>query len=202
MKTTIILLFIAFVQSSTFSQNYLYETGTSGFHISGQIGTSKSSTLLGISPGYTMNGKLTFGLTIGAENFSELDLNSTAIRPYLDLIPLKQGENNSPISLNLGVHYQYNSFPKISGLSVSTFGFSANLLHTIESGNSTLIVPSIGVGWDRSTLNLLGITSSENTIGVGLSTAAKINNFYVEPMVSFRKGGTQFGVSIGVVLGK
>lgn len=200
MKTTIILLFIAFVQSSTFSQNYLYETGTSGFHISGQLGASKSSTLLGISPGYSMNGKLTFGLTIGSENFSELDLNSTAIRPYLDLIPLKQGENNSPLSLNLGVHYQFNSFPKLPDLNVHSLGFTINLLHEFEMSKYNKIIPSLGLSWDRTTLNLLGIKESTNTIGLGVSTTAKLNNFYLQPLVSIYKGGTSYNLSLGFTI--
>lgn len=200
MKTTIILLFIAFVPSSTFSQNYLYETGTSGFHISGQLGASKSSTLLGISPGYTMNGKLTFGLTVGSENFSELDLNSTAIRPYLDLIPLKQGDNNSPISLNLGVHYQSNSFPKFTDLNIYTTGFGINILHEAELSEYNKIVPSIGVSWDRSTVNLLGVRASTNSLGINLSTVMKFNKVYLQPLVSFQKEIVQFVLAFGVLL--
>lgn len=202
MKPLFILLLIVFTGDYILSQNYLFDKGSSGFHIAGQLGASSGSTLLGIRPGYTFNGIVTLGLVLGSEHLSDVDLNSTAIRPYLDFMVLKQGENDAPVSVNLGTHYQHNSFPKLTGLSLSTFGISVNLLHSIEAGNSTLIVPSIGVAWDRSTLNLLGIKASENSIGVGLSMAAKFNNLYIEPGVSFRKGGTQFGVSIGVVFGK
>ncbi len=138
----------------------------------------------------------------GSEHLSDVDINSTAIRPYLDFMVLKQGENDAPVSVNLGTHYQHNLFPKVTGLTISNFGISTNLLHSIDSGNSALIVPSIGVGWDRSTLNILGITGSENTIGLGLSTSAKFSNLYVESRVSFKKGGTLFGVSIGEVFSK
>jgi len=201
MKTTIILLFIVFT-GELISQNYLYDKESSGFHIAGQLGASSGITLVGIRPGYTFGGIVTLGMVLGSEHISNVDINSTAIRPYIDYLVLKQGENDVPVSLKMGGHYQYNSFPKISGLSLSTFGFSVNLLHTFEAGKTTIFVPSIGVAWDRSTLNLLGITASENSIGVGLSTGAKFNNLYIEPIVSFRKGGTQFGVSIGVVFGK
>ena len=71
-----------------------------------------------------MNGKLTFGLTVGTENVTDFDLNSTSFRPYLDVMPLKQGENGSPATINLCVHYQYNTFPKLSDLSINTIGFS------------------------------------------------------------------------------
>lgn len=199
MKTTIILLSIVFT-GKLISQNYLYNKGSSGFHIAGQLGASSGSILLGIRPGYTFGGIVTLGMVLGSEHLSDVDINSTAIRPYIDYLVLKQGENDVPVSLNLWVHYQYNSFPKLTGLSINTIGFSLNILHTIEAGNSAIIVPSIGVAWDRSTLNLLGITASENSIGIGLSTAAKFNNLYIEPLVSLMKGGTQFGLSIGVIL--
>ena len=199
MKTTFILLLLV-VTGEPLSQNYLYEKGASGFHIAGQLGASSGSTLLGIRLGYTFNGIVTLGMVLGSEHLSEIDINSSAIRPYIDYLVLKQGENDVPVSLNMGGHYQYNSFPKISGLSLSTFGFSVNLLHTFEAGKTTIFVPSIGVAWDRSTLYLLGIRACENTFGIGLSTAAKFNNFYLEPLISFYKGSTQFNLSVGIII--
>ncbi len=199
MKTTFIFLIIAFIQGNIYSQNYLFESGSSGFHLAGQVGTSNSSTILAISPGYTMNGKLTFGLTIGTENVPDFDLNSTSFRPYLDVIPLKQGDNDSPISLNLGVHYQYNTFPKISDLSITTIGFSINALHEVELSRYNKIVPSIGLSWDRSTINLLGIKGSTNSLGINLSSAFKFNNMYVQPLISISKGSTLLTLSFGVI---
>ncbi len=199
MKTIFIFLIIASIHGSIYSQNYLFESGSSGFHIAGQVGTSRSSTILAISPGYTMNSKLTFGLTIGTENVSDLDLNSTIIRPYLDVMPLKQGENGSLASINLGVHYQYNSFPKFLDLSINTIGFSINVLHSIELSRYNQIIPSIGLSWDRSTLNLLGITGSTNNLGINLSSAFKFNTMYVQPFLSISKGGTILSLSFGVM---
>ncbi|MBK7371625.1 MAG: hypothetical protein IPJ09_09315 [Saprospiraceae bacterium] len=199
MKTTFIFLCIALIQGITYSQNYLFESGSSGFHIAGQIGTSKSSTILAISPGYTMNGKLTFGLTIGTENVTDFDLNSTSFRPYLDVMPLKQGDNGSPISLNLGVHYQYNTFPKLSDLFISTIGFSINGLHELGLNKYNKIVPSIGLSWDRSTINLLGIKASTNYLGINLSSAFRFNNLYIQPLLSISKGSTLLTLSFGVI---
>ena len=199
MKLLFILLGIAFIQGITYSQNYLFESGSSGFHIAGQVGTSRSSTIFAISPGYTMNGKLTFGLTVGTENVTDLDLNSTIIRPYLDVIPLKQGDNGSPVSLNLGVHYQYNTFPKLSDLFISTIGFSINALHDIELSRYNKFIPSIGLSWDRSTINLLGVKASTNSLGINLSSAFKFNNLYIQPLLSISKGSTFLSLSFGVI---
>lgn len=197
----ILILILVFIGKILLCQNYLYESDHSGFHIAGQLGSSSGSTLLGIRPGYTYNGKTTLGLVIGAEHLSDVGLNTTAIRPYIDYLVLKENDNDAPVSLNLGAHYQYNSFPKQSGLSLSTIGFSINLLKNIEAGN-TLLLPSIGVGWDHSTLNLFGITASDNTIGLGISMAAKFNQVYIEPLVSIKRGGAQFGLSVGLVFGE
>lgn len=199
MKTIFIFLIIASIQGNIHSQNYLFESGTSGFHIAGQVGTSKSSTILAISPGYTMNGKLTFGLTVGTENVTDYDLNSSSFRPYLDVMPLKQGDNDSPISLNLGVHYQYNTFPKLSDLFIRTIGFSINALHEVELSQYNKFIPSIGLSWDRSTINLLGIKGSTNSLGINLSSAFKFNNLYIQPLLSISKGSTFLSLSFGVI---
>ena len=199
MKTISIIVLIGLIQGTLFSQNYLFDSKSSGFHIAGILGASTGSTLLGIRPGYTFNGKLTTGLVVGSENITDLDLNSTAIRPYIDFLAIKQEENDVPVSLNLGIHYQHNSFPKVPGLNFNTFGFSLNVLHTIEISNAS-IVPSLGIGWDKTTVSLSGYSGNVNAVGFGISTAAKFNNLYLEPLVAFHKRSTQFNLSVGIML--
>lgn len=200
MKTILFIFLIGLFQGNLISQNYLFDSNSSGFHIAGLLGASTESTLLGIRPGYTFDGKLTLGLVVGSENISDLDLNSTAIRPYIDFLALKQGENDVPISLNLGIHYQHNSFPKVPGLIFNTFGFSLNVLHAFEVNQNTSIIPSLGIGWDKTTVSLSGYSGNVSTVSFGLSTAAKFNNFYLESLISFYKGGTQFNLSLGIIL--
>ena len=200
MKTILIIVFLGLTQINLISQNYLFGSKSSGLHIAGLLGSSRGSTILGIRPGYTFTGKLTMGLVVGSENISDLDLNTTVIRPYIDFLALKQGENDVPISLNLGIHYQHNSFTKVPGLIFNTFGFSLNVLHAFELNQNTNIIPSLGVGWDKKTVSLSGYSGNVNAVSFGLSTAAKFNNLYLEPLISFYKGGTQFGLSIGIIL--
>jgi hypothetical protein len=198
MKKSFIFILLTFTGCNVFAQNYLFEPNSSGFHIAGQVSTSSTSTILGIRPGYTFNGKITIGLVVGSENITDLNLNSTAIRPYLDFLALKQ-DRDIPLSLNLGVHYQYNSFPKIPGLTFNTIGFSVNALHSFDVGGNTQLIPGIGIGWDKTTVSLVGYSGNVSSIGFGLSTAVKFNNFYLEPLVSFQKGGTQITLSVGVI---
>jgi len=200
MKTILFIILIGITQANLISQNYLFDSNSSGFHFAGQLGTSSGSTLLGFRPGYTFNGKLTLGLVVGSENISDLDLNSTAIRPYIDFLAIKQGENDAPISLNLGIHYQHNSFPKIAGLTFNTFGFSLNVLHAFEVSQNSSIIPSLGIGWDKTTVSLSGYSGNVSVIGFEISTVLKLTNFYLEPQISFQKGRTQFSLSVGVVL--
>lgn len=102
MKTIFIIVFLGLTQFNLISQNYLFEPNSSGFHLAGLLGSSRGSTILGIRPGYTFNGNLTLGLVVGSENISDLDLNSAAIRPYIDFLAIKQGENNIPVSFEFG----------------------------------------------------------------------------------------------------
>ncbi|MEO5583163.1 MAG: hypothetical protein ABIR66_10755 [Saprospiraceae bacterium] len=199
MKTILIIILFGLTYRNLFSQNYLFESNASGFHLAGQLGSSKGSTLLGIGTGYTLNGKLTLGLVVGSENISDLNLNSTAIRPYMDFLAIKQGENESPVSLNIGIHYQHNSFPKIQGLNFKTYGFSMNVLHEFELDQNNSLIPSIGIGWVKTTVSLSGYSGNINSVGFGISTTAKLNNFYLEPSISFQKGGSQFSLSIGII---
>lgn len=63
------LLCIAAIYVS--AQNFLFEDGKSGPHIGGQIGFGKGSTILGLSPGFTWDGKVTLSLTGGHERNNE-----------------------------------------------------------------------------------------------------------------------------------
>lgn len=200
MKTILLIILIGLIQLNLYSQNYLFDSNSSGFHFAGLLGTSKGSTLLGFRPGYTFNGKLTLGLVVGSENITDLDLNSTAIRPYIDFLAFKQGENEVPISLNLGIHYQHNSFPRVPGLTFNTVGFSLNVLHSFEIAHRSSIIPSLGVGWDKTTVSLSGYSGNISAVSFGLSTAAKFNNLYIEPLISFYKGSVQFNLSVGIIL--
>ena len=108
MKNKLILLSLL-ISSSLFGQNYLFENNSSGFHIAGQISSYDGSTLLGVSPGYTSKGKLTFGITIGFEENDNLDGSSTGIKPYVSYLVIKQG-SEMPVSVGLNASYQYNTF--------------------------------------------------------------------------------------------
>src|SRR5690606_29546087 len=101
-----ILIALVAILSKAYTQGELFVNGQNGFHLSGQISTSKESTLIGAAPAYTMNGKFTFGLALGFEDFKGIDLSSTAIRPYIGFLALQQGVKDSPVNLSLGASYQ------------------------------------------------------------------------------------------------
>src|SRR5690554_3437551 len=82
-----------------YGQGDLFISDLNGFHLSGQISSTKESTLIGISPAYSMNDKFTFGLTLGFEESKSFDFSSTAIRPYIGFMALRQGVKESPINL-------------------------------------------------------------------------------------------------------
>lgn len=198
-KIVFFVLFV-FINKLT-SQNYLFNENESGFHVFGQFTSNEGSSLIGISPGYTFNGKLTMGLTLGFEEDNESDFSSNAIRPYIDYLVLKQ-DNNNPVSINLYGAYQHNNFPDFKDLKVNTVNLGLGIFHQLNLGTNFDLIPAGGVGWARSTANLWGASESESGINYGLSLTGKINKFYVTPGLSFSNGDTIFNLVLGVIFPK
>ena len=93
MKKLILLpLLSLFVFSNLNAQNYLFDKGQSGFSIAGLYATSEnngiSSSAYGINPMYTLNGKLTFGLSVSSNKIE--DSSGTEIAPSLSYVFLKK----------------------------------------------------------------------------------------------------------------
>lgn len=181
---------------SLYSQNILFDQGQSGFHASAQFTSHEGSTLFGVAPGYTSNGKLTFGITIGTE--SNDDLNSTVIKPFLSYLLVKQGENDMPISVSGDAGYQYNTFSDLD-LTAGTIGLDVGIHHRIEASEIVSIVPGGTVGWARTTYKLGNSTTSESGIIYGIQASVLINQFYFAPYLVFSTGDSIFSLVLGYV---
>ena len=197
MKNNLILL-ILFLSSSLLSQNILFENNSSGFHLAGQISSNNGSTLIGISPGFTSNGKLTIGVTLGLEENDNLEGSSTAIKPYLSYLVMKQG-NDNPISVALNASFQHNTFSEYDDLSANTVGLGAGLFHQIKAGKNFDIIPGAGVGWGRRTVKIFESSESDSAISYGLNVTAKIKKFYVTPSLTFSEGNSHFDLIFGII---
>lgn len=197
-----LLIAMIAVLGNVYSQGNLFFTGQNGFHLSGQITSSKESTLIGVAPAYSMNGKFTFGLGIGFEDSKYYDLSSTAISPFIGFLALQQGVKGSPINLSLGGKYQYNIFSDVDDFSINTIGLNVSLSHIIESSTNLKIAPIVGLGWSRSTAILYyspGFKDSTSISGVGFGFGLSfiINQMFITPVVNFSDGESQFTLLIG-----
>ena len=185
------------------SQNYLFDTNSSGFSVGGQLTSNNGSTLIAAIPSYTSNGKLTFGFGIGYESNDDLDLNSTAIKPSISYLVLKQGENNNPVSVGLNGSFQYNTFSDFDGLTGNTIGFGASLHHEINASETVKIIPGGAVGWNKITIRQDGNNIGDD-IGItyGILGTVAFNKFYVEPSLLFSEGNSVFVLSFGIIFPK
>lgn len=195
MKSLLTIALVLF-SISLFSQNILFDQGQSGFHASAQFTSHDGSTLFGLAPGYTSNGKLTFGILIGTE--SNDDINSTVVKPFLSYLLVKQGENDMPISVSADIGYQYNTFSDLD-LTAGTVGINAGIYHRIEASDIVAIIPGGTVGWSRTTFNLNNNTTSDSGITYGLQASVLINQFYFTPYLTFSSGDSIFSLLLGYI---
>lgn len=183
------------------AQNIFFNKDERGFGVAGQVSSSDGSTLLGLSPNYTLNGKLTFGLTLGFEENSSEDISSTAIRPYMSYLVLKQ-DNSNPISIAMNAAYQYNTFSDFDGLTANTILLGLGIFHKINAGNNFDLIPGGSVGWGRTSVKFQGLSEDESAISYGLSLSGKFNKFYVTPSLTFSQGNSRFDLLLGIIFPK
>lgn len=201
MKILILSLFLFVFSIELYSQNIFFKENESGFHAAAQFSSSDGSTLFAIIPGYTLNGKLTFGLGLGFEENSSADLSSTAIRPFISYLALKQG-NSNPVSVALNGGYQYNTFSDYDGLTAGSIRLGAGIFHQINVSNNFDLLPGGSVGWGRTTVKFQGLSESESAINYGLSLSGKFNKFYVTPSLTFSEGNSNFDLILGIIFPK
>lgn len=196
------LCFFLFLIDNSYGQGEYVLTNQSGFHLMGQIGSNKDATIIGVSPAYTANGEFTFGLTLGLTDYKDLDLSSTAIRPYFSFMALKQGKNNNPINLSIGAAYQHNIFSDIDDLTVNSVGINLAISHIIESSDNLKIGPLAGIGWQRSTViqkysQGFRDTYSESGLVFSVGASFMINQFFLTPVIGFHDGDSNFNLLFG-----
>lgn len=177
----------------------LFETGTSGFQLETQFSNNDGSTLIGILPSYTANGKVSFGIGIGFESNDVLDVNSTSVRPLISYLPIRQGENDMPISVAVTGSYQYNTFPDFD-FTGNSFGISMDIYHEIVASRNLKIFPAGSVGWSRTTFNSNTVLEDYTGIGYGLqATLLFARKFYVAPTLFLSEGDSNFVLTMGLL---
>ncbi len=200
MKKRLITLLLVLFSISSYAQNYLFEDGESGAHIFGQIGSFQGTTVLGIAPGYTWNGRTSFSVTAGRERNDDWDITVFDLKPYLSHMILKQNEDDMPISFALGAAYQYSFSPDDKDTKVHTYAFDGSIYHRLYLSENVSIIPSGMVGWGKTFVKETGYDSeSSSAVTYGVQASALFRNFHITPNVQFSRGNTIFNVLIGAI---
>ncbi|MFZ1561200.1 MAG: hypothetical protein WAT37_14810 [Saprospiraceae bacterium] len=202
MKILFISLVLYMCSIEIYSQSIFFKESESGFHISGQFASADGATILGILPGYTSKGKLTFGLGLVLEKNTGLDINIAGVRSFISYLAIKQNDNSSPVSVNLGAAWLYNSFSGFDRITANRLDIGAEIYHQITAGNNFVLIPGGSVGWSSSNVNYKRLSESKSGISYGLSLSGKFDKFYVTPSLSFSKGNSRFNLIFGIIFPK
>ena len=112
MKKIFIPLVFLTLLSHLNAQNYIFEEGQSGFSFAGSYVTSKydgvSSSSYGIHPRYTLNGKLTFGVSASSSELG--DSSGIAITPSLSYVFYKKTSYTGILNIGLSASYSFSEF--------------------------------------------------------------------------------------------
>jgi len=195
-----LLLFLTTSQS--FSQNYVMDLDSSGFHGSVQLRSGNFENTIAIQPGYTWNGVLTAGIDFGKGTDKIRKLSLNIVRPNLNYLIIKQDEEGLPISINLETAYQYNILPATSFNSRS-IQFGGTLYHEISIQDHSLgikLIPQAGM-LAVNTLSRNGIqTESAVEIVYNAGITVLWESVYFEPKFFVNDGNISYSLKVGYVL--
>lgn len=200
-KTIQMILLVFFIGSSSLcAQSIHFDEGQNGFSLFGQLASNNGSTLVGITPGYTFNGKLSLNLGVGSESFDGLNMSSTAIISNISYLVLKQDDHNNPVSVQIGSSYQYNTFSNVDNLNYGTSSLYAAVYHEINTSSDIRVIPGAAVGYSRSRVNFENVNlGSVSAVTYGLNVSVNINDFIIQPALLFRDGNSVFHLQLGYV---
>jgi len=213
----LLVLVLTFAPSAASAQVSVWlQKGVSGVGASAGVVHSDGDTGLQLQGGYSYQGFLDLGLTLGAHDLSTdetPDLVGYEARPTVEFHPLKQTKE-MPISLSVGTAYGRSVFSSEQlsddGLSASGWDFTlASFVYRFVRINERIgVIPTFGAGWVYSSLTVSGgredVTVSDDgfrvLIGANLAVLDHAGHIWgVAPLLSFGHGATAFGIAVNFV---
>lgn len=202
MKTRILLFLLIGFSFQVKGQNYLLDSAKNGVHIAGEFAWSNGSNINGATLGYTADGVFTFGIAGGVENSKDFEEKAYSLKPYFSFMALKQGINNSPLSVGFGCSYQYTWLPDLEDVKGNSLALDAGIFRKIRIGNGCFFVPGISGGWMRTRIEQKGYyrTSMEDSsFFLGLQSSLLLGPLVITPAYQFAKMGRAFSLTTGFV---
>jgi len=171
----------------------------SGFHGSALLSTGTFEDALALSPGYTIDGRITAGVDFGKGKDKINKINSTLLRPHLSFLILKQNEENMPISLNLKAGYLVNILPTTS-FNSSSLQLSTELYHAFSVQDDVKVIPHAGLLGNKP----LSINGTTNEEGISITTNAGLTvqwqSIYFDTGLLIGNGNRAFSLLVGYIL--
>jgi hypothetical protein len=213
----LLVLVLTFAPSAASAQVSVWlQKGVSGLGASVGVIHGGGDTGLLLQGGYSYQGFLDLGLTLGRTDVSTdevSDLIGYDVKPTIEFHPLKQTKE-MPISLSVGAAYgrSFFSSEELSAARISISGWNftlASFVYRFFRINERVgVIPTLGAGWvySSSTLSQGGadITASEDglrvLIGANLAILDRAGHIWgVAPLLSFGEGATTFAIAVNFV---
>ncbi len=202
MKSSNILIVSFFIVVSCTicnSQNYLMSSDQTGFHGSALLSTGTFEDALALSPGYTIDGRLTAGVDFGKAKDKINKLNSTVFRTHVSYLILKQNEENMPVSINLKAGYLINILPA-TAFNSSSWQLSSELYHEFAVQNDVKVIPHAGLLGNKP----ISINGTSNEEDISITTNAGLTvlwqNIYFDTGFLIGNGNRAFSLLVGYIL--
>lgn len=206
MKKFTLLSLLFCISLFSFAQNYIYDLNQTGFAIGATIAFPEDSTIYGIIPSYTWDGKLTAGLALSQEFAKDFDETASSFAQYISYLFLKKELSNNILNIGANSSYQFTNYSEDSDLKSSVFnlGLGASMKFNHEADfNFTL---GTHVSWGSLNLKYNEFDESENLTQYGFYGNLLFKKFYVQPAVSFvdilDETNSSFSISIGYIFGE
>ena len=203
------------VPVGAYAQSHLFGDGQSGAGLAANLESGEDYTMVGATFGYTVNGRIDFGLSFGRASFDESeygeDFSATQIAPYANATIVRPTAQ-SPVGVILQGAYGKTSF---SGdvldnqqWDLSSVGLSAGgvLYLELEASPEVKVYPALGVGYSSVTSTIEDQANNSvdeevtDTLFSGGVTLLFNNRVFVTPSFTSFDGSSSWGVSAGVVL--
>ena len=197
-QRTFALIFFFTITTSSYGQNYIMDDDQTGFHAGVQISFNTFENYYAILPGYTFDGRLTLGLDVGKTKDMVNFINSTAIRPNVSYLLIKQQEDEYPISLEVNMGYQYNYVTRFD-FNARSVQFGLGAYHEIKPLDNVKIIPALLIEGNKTTTGLNPRFDESVFFSYGVQTTIVWNNYYITPKLISFDGVSTVGVKLGMI---
>lgn len=191
-----IFLLLTF-QFTSKGQNFMMSENQTGLHAGAEIAFNSFENFYAIYPGYTLNGRLTFGFGLGKNKDIVNKINSTFLRPYVSYLLIKQSPDNSPVSIDLNLGYQYNYVQQLI-FNTSSVLFGTGIYHEIAPLGDVKIIPAVLCEGRKETSGPNTQFRENIVLSYGAQTSLIWNNYNLTPQVMISESVVTISATLGM----